>query len=217
MRIAILGPPGSGKSTRAKTIGELYHLPVITSSELLKDSIRENTDHGKLIQTFMDRGELVPDEIVNQVVKDRLQKPDTENGFVLDGYPRNIAQAEALSSFLKKEGKELDYAVQVEVDIKKLVNRLSKRRVCPNCGATYHLKYNPPAKDNICDRCGFKLIQRDDDKPEIIRRRLKDYQKRVQPLLDNYNAEGKLKHISGDIALEKLHQILNELFDYKRQ
>jgi adenylate kinase len=212
MRIVVLGPPGSGKSTRAKIIGELYGLPVITSSDLLRNLADKNTDRGRLVQSFMRKGELVPDEIVNGVVKERMQKPDTEDGFVLDGYPRNMAQAEALSSFLEEEGKELDYVLHVEVDNKKLVDRLSKRRVCPNCGAVYNLDYNPPEEPGICDKCGSKLIQRSDDKPEIIRRRLEDYMKRVQPLLMKYKEKGKLKHVSGDIDIEKLPEVLDNLF-----
>jgi adenylate kinase len=213
MRIAVLGPPGSGKSTRAKIIGKMYGLPVITSSDLLRKLADKNTDRGSLVQSFMRKGELVPDEIVNGVVKERLQKPDTEDGVVLDGYPRNMAQEEALSSFLEEEGKELDYVLHVEVDNTKLVDRLSKRRVCPNCGAIYHLDYNPPEELGVCDRCGSELIQRSDDDPEIIQRRLEDYMNRVQPLLRKYKAKNKLKHVSGDIDIEKLLEVLGNLFE----
>lgn len=210
MRMVILGPPGSGKSTRSKIISELYDLPIITTSTLLKEVVKENTEQGRLIQNLMQKGELVPDHIVNQIVKDKLQET-VETGFILDGYPRNLSQADVLSEFLEDMNKELDNVVQVELSTDKLIERLTKRRVCPNCGATYHLDYNPPKKSGICDQCGSELIQREDDKPAIVKRRIEEYQKRTQPLIEKYSKEGKLKKISGEVELEKLPQAFEEL------
>lgn len=210
MRMVILGPPGSGKSTRSKIISELYDLPIITTSTLLKEVVKENTEQGRLIQNLMQKGELVPDHIVNQIVKDKLQET-VETGFILDGYPRNLSQADVLSEFLEDMNKELDNVVQVELSTDKLIERLTKRRVCPNCGATYHLDYNPPKKSGICDQCDSELIQREDDKPAIVKRRIEEYQKRTQPLIEKYSKEGKLKKISGEVELEKLPQAFEEL------
>lgn len=210
MRMVILGPPGSGKSTRSKIISKLYDLPILTTSALLREVVKDNTEQGKLIQSLMQKGELVPDEIVNQIVKDKLRKT-VKTGFILDGYPRNLSQADVLSQFLEEENKELDHVVQVELSTDKLLERLTKRRVCPKCGATYHMDYNPPQKEGICDQCGSELIQREDDKPAIVRKRIEEYQKRTQPLVERYSKEGKLKKISGEIDLEKLPQAFEEL------
>ncbi len=204
MRVVLLGPPGSGKGTCAKIIGELYNVPVITTGEMLRAAVAESTPLGVTAKNYMDRGELVPDDLVNALVEERLREPDARNGFILDGYPRSPRQAEALENVLKKSGKKLDHVLHVALEDEIIIERLSRRRSCPKCGAIYHLHHKPPRVDEKCDICASKLIQRNDDKEEVIRRRLEVYREKTQPLLDFYQRRGIIKVIRGDIDLKKL-------------
>ena len=211
MRVVMLGPPGSGKGTQAHIISELYGVPVVTTGDMLRDAAARGTEHGLTAKGYMDRGELVPDEIVNAVVRDRLGRPDVEEGFILDGFPRSWAQAEALNGILDERGLRLDYVVHVTLGDEAIVARLSKRRSCPRCGAVYHLGSRPPRTMGVCDVCGARLVQRDDDRPEVIRNRLKVYREKTRPLLESYEAAGIVREMPGDTPLEELPGLLRSL------
>lgn len=203
-RIAVLGPPGSGKGTRARIIGKMFDIPVITTGDMLREAIAEGTEMGRLADSYMKRGELVRDDIVISLVEERLSKPDVEGGFVLDGFPRSLSQAEALDRILKQKGVILDVVLNVVASPYTIVSRLSLRRSCPKCGAVYHLKDMPPKEDEMCDECGSRLIQRDDDRVEIIRHRLEVYERQTFPILERYEKVGKVKEISGELAIDQI-------------
>jgi adenylate kinase len=211
VRIIMLGPPGSGKGTQAQILSELYCVPVITTGDMLRDSVDRGTRYGKLAKDYMERGDLVPDGIVNRIVGDRLKRNDLSEGFILDGYPRSIPQADALDKILDENNQELDYVIHVVLDDESIIDRLSKRRVCPNCGAVYHLESNPPKIPDVCDECGSKLIRRNDDSPDVIRKRLKVYREKTKPLLERYEERGIVVDVPGDVDLCKLPQMLKEL------
>jgi adenylate kinase len=204
LRIVLLGPPGSGKGTCAKIIGEVYGVPVITTGDMLRSAVAKATPLGVTAKGYMDRGELVPDDLVNDLVAERLREPDAANGFILDGYPRSPKQADALDKILKTSGKKLDDVLHVTLEDKVIIDRLGKRRSCPKCGAVYHLESNKPKAEGKCDKCGSALILRDDDKADVIKRRLEVYRDKTQPLLDFYEKNGKIKTLRGDIDLKKL-------------
>ena len=204
MRVVLLGPPGSGKGTCAKIIGEVYGVPVITTGDMLRAAVAKATPLGVTAKGYMDRGELVPDDLVNDLVAERLREPDASNGFILDGYPRSPKQAEALDKILKASGTKLDDVLHVMLEDHVIVDRLGKRRSCPKCGAVYHLESNKPKTEGRCDKCGAALILRDDDKADVIKRRLEVYREKTQPLLDFYEKKGKLKTLRGDLDLKKL-------------
>jgi len=211
MRIMILGPPGSGKGTRARIISDMYGIPVITTGDMLREAAARGTRLGAVAKGYMDRGELVPDDIVNGIVAERLQKADLEKGFVLDGYPRSVAQADALDEILEEAGIELDHVVVVDVKDETIISRLSLRRSCPRCGEIYHLKKKPPRRDEICDRCGFTLIQRSDDEEEVIRRRLEVYREKTQPLIERYGKRGLIRFVDGDIPIDAIPSEMRRL------
>ncbi len=211
MRVVLLGPPGSGKGTCAKIIGELYGVPVITTGDMLRAAVAKATQLGMMAKGYMDRGELVPDDLVNDLVTERLGERDAANGFILDGYPRSVKQAEALDKILKKTNKKLDHILHVTLEDEVIIDRLSKRRSCPKCGAIFHLENKPPRKTGKCDVCETSLVQRDDDKPDVIRRRLDVYREKTQPLLDFYEKKGRVKTIRGDIALAQLPEALKRV------
>ncbi len=168
MKIIILGPPGSGKGTRAHIISELFELPVITTGDMLRGAVREKTEYGLEAKTYMDKGDLVPDDIVNGIVKERMSRPDVVKGFILDGYPRSVNQAEALDEILNGKGMKLTHVLSVVLSDEEIIERLSKRRNCPECNEIYHLVSKPPKKEGACDKCGAKLILREDDKEDVI-------------------------------------------------
>lgn len=199
-----MGLPGSGKGTRARIIGKMYGIPVITTGDMLRKAIARGTEKGRLAEGYMKRGELVRDDIVISVVEERLSKPDVEEGFVLDGFPRSMRQAEALDRILKQKGTVLDTILNVVASPDTIVSRLSLRRSCPKCGAVYHLRDLPPRDDEICDECGSGLIQRDDDKVEIIRRRLEVYEKQTFPILERYENAGNVLEISGELDVDRI-------------
>ena len=197
MRIIMLGAPGAGKGTQAKKIAEKYGIPHISTGDIFRANIKNGTELGKKAKTYMDQGLLVPDELTCDLVVDRIQQPDAKNGYVLDGFPRTIPQAEALDAALAANGEKIDYAVNVEVPDENIVNRMSGRRACVGCGATYHIVYNPTKVEGKCDTCGADLILRDDDKPETVLNRLKVYHEQTQPLIDFYTKKGVIAEVDG--------------------
>lgn len=201
-----MGLPGAGKGTQAEKINEKYNIPHISTGDMFRLAIKEGTDQGKKAKEYMDQGELVPDEVTNGIVKERLRKDDCKNGFLLDGFPRTIAQAEALESIVKDINQSIDYVIHVDVPEGKLVERLTGRRICPTCGTTYHVVYNPPKEDGICDKDGSTLIQRDDDKPETVKKRLSVNIEQTKPLLDFYHDKGYLVTVNGDQEINQVFQ-----------
>ncbi len=199
--IILLGPPGAGKGTQAKKISEEFSIPQISTGDMLREAVKNGTQMGKLAKTHMDKGGLVPDEVVIGIVKERLQAPDCRNGFILDGFPRTIPQAEALDRVTRELRKEIQTVLSLEVDEKGLMERLCGRRTCTGCGAMYHVQFNRPKADGKCDKCGTALIQRDDDKEETILARLANYKKMTEPLLKHYKGSGKIRSVmaTGDI------------------
>ncbi|HIX60454.1 MAG TPA: adenylate kinase [Candidatus Blautia gallistercoris] len=202
MRIIMLGAPGAGKGTQAKKIAEKYGIPHISTGDIFRANIKNGTELGKKAKTYMDQGLLVPDELVCDLVVDRVQQPDCENGYVLDGFPRTIPQAEALDEALKSLGSAIDYAIDVDVPDENIVNRMGGRRACVKCGATYHVVYNAPKVEDVCDACGDKLILREDDKPETVQKRLAVYHEQTQPLIDYYTTAGVMKRVDGTQDME---------------
>lgn len=202
MKIIMLGAPGAGKGTQAKKIAEKYQIPHISTGDIFRANIKEGTELGKKAKTFMDQGALVPDELTVALVVDRIQKDDCENGFVLDGFPRTIPQAEVLDKTLADMGKKMDYAIDIDVLDENIVKRMGGRRACVNCGATYHIENVPTKVEGICDKCGSETILRDDDKPETVQKRLSVYHEQTQPLLDYYSRQGILKSVDGMRPME---------------
>ena len=202
MKIIMLGAPGAGKGTQAKKIAAKYEIPHISTGDIFRANIKNGTELGKKAKTYMDQGLLVPDELVVDLVVHRVQQEDCKNGYVLDGFPRTIPQAESLDAALEKLGEKIDYAVNVEVPDENIINRMGGRRACVGCGATYHIVYNPTKVEGVCDACGEKLILRDDDKPETVQKRLTVYHDQTQPLIDYYSKSGVLKEVDGTVDME---------------
>ena len=197
MKIVMLGTPGAGKGTQADKIAEKYGLPHISTGDIFRKNIKEGTELGKEAKSYMDAGKLVPDELTVRLLLDRVKNDDCAKGYILDGYPRTIPQAEALDKELTKLGEKIDYAINVDVPDENIINRMSGRRACLKCGATYHLKYVPPKKDGICDECGSELVIRDDDKPETVKNRLAVYHEQPQPLIEYFEKQGVLHTVDG--------------------
>jgi adenylate kinase len=197
MNLILLGPPGAGKGTQAQRIVDRYHIPQISTGDILRAAVKESTPLGMKAKGFMDQGQLVPDEIVIGIIEERLKAKDCDPGFTLDGFPRTIPQAEALQPILTNIEKKIDHVINIEVDPEELVRRLTGRRTCKNCGAMFHLFFQPPKKEGICDRCGGTLYQRADDKEETIRTRLKEYEKQTAPLIQYYQGKKTLRSIQG--------------------
>ena len=202
MKIIMLGAPGAGKGTQAKKIADKYQIPHISTGDIFRANIKEGTELGKKAKSYMDQGQLVPDELTLELIMDRFQNPDCENGYVLDGFPRTIPQAEALTEALAKKGETIDYAINVEVPDENIINRMGGRRACLACGSTYHIVYAPTRVEGLCDRCGEKLVLRDDDKPETVKNRLNVYHNQTQPLIDYYSKQGKLAEVDGTQSME---------------
>ena len=197
MKIIMLGAPGAGKGTQAKQIASKYDIPHISTGDIFRANIKNGTELGNKAKSYMDKGLLVPDELVVDLVVDRVAEKDCEKGYVLDGFPRTIPQAEALDAALAKNGESMEYAINVEVPDENIVKRMSGRRACVACGATYHLEHIPPKTEGVCDTCGKELILRDDDKPETVLNRLNIYHEQTQPLIDYYTTKGILKEVDG--------------------
>ena len=208
MKIIMLGAPGAGKGTQAKKIAEKYGIPHISTGDIFRANIKNGTELGKKAKTYMDEGLLVPDELVVDLVVDRVQQEDCKNGYVLDAFPRTTPQAEALDKALAELGEKMDYAINVEVPDENIVNRMSGRRACVGCGATYHIVHAPTKVENICDTCGGELILRDDDKPETVLKRLGVYHEQTQPLIQYYTDKDILVEVDGTVDLEDVFKAI---------
>lgn len=204
MNLILMGLPGAGKGTQAEKIVEKYGIPHISTGDMFRAAIKDGTELGLKAKSFMDQGHLVPDEVTIGIVRERLAKDDCQNGFLLDGFPRTVAQAEALEETLKLMNRKLDFVLNIHVDQQLLIDRLTGRRICKECGATYHLIFNPPAEEGICSKCGGELYQRADDNEETVANRLEVNIKQTQPLLDFYNNLGYVKTIEGDQEISKV-------------
>ena len=204
MKLILLGAPGAGKGTQAEKIVEKYGIPAISTGNILRAAVKDGTEMGLKAKSFMDAGQLVPDEVVIGIIKDRLKEKDCENGFILDGFPRTIPQAEALDKALAELGQKMDYAIDVDVPDENIVKRMGGRRACLNCGATYHIVFNPTKVEGKCDACGAETVLRDDDKPETVQKRLSVYHEQTQPLIDYYKAQGILKSVDGTKPMDEV-------------
>ncbi|EKN65146.1 adenylate kinase [Schinkia azotoformans] len=211
MNLVLMGLPGAGKGTQAERIVEKYAIPHISTGDMFRAAIKEGTELGIKAKSFMDQGALVPDEVTIGIVKERLAKDDCKKGFLLDGFPRTVPQAEALEVLLTELDRQIHYVINIEVDTSKLMERLTGRRICKSCGATYHMVFNPPANEGVCDKCGGELYQRSDDNAETVGNRLEVNIKQTQPLLDFYNEKGYLRNINGDQDIEVVAKDLDEL------
>lgn len=211
MKIIMLGAPGTGKGTQAKKIAAKYNIPHISTGDIFRANIKNGTELGKKAKTYMDQGLLVPDDLVVDLVVDRVGQDDCERGYVLDGFPRTIPQAEALTKALADMGQKVDYAIDVDVPDENIVRRMSGRRACVGCGATYHVVYAPTKKEGICDTCGGELILRDDDKPETVQKRLNVYHEQTQPLIDYYTEAGILKTVDGTVDIDDVFQSIVDI------
>lgn len=210
MKIIMLGAPGAGKGTQAKQIADKYSIPHISTGDIFRANIKNGTELGKKAKEYMDQGFLVPDELTCDLVMDRIKQDDCTNGFVLDGFPRTIPQAEALDAALEKINEKMDFAIDVDVPDENIVKRMSGRRACLNCGATYHIVSIPTKVEGICDRCGSPVVLRDDDKPETVQKRLTVYHEQTQPLIDYYTTQGVLKTVDGT---RDLNEVFQEIVD----
>lgn len=197
MKIIMLGAPGAGKGTQAKLISEKYNIPHISTGDIFRENLKNGTELGKKAKEYMDKGLLVPDDFTCDLVIDRISKDDAKNGYILDGFPRTLAQADVLTEALKKRGEAIDYAIDIEVADDFIIDRMSGRRACLSCGATYHLKFAAPKKEGVCDVCGKELVLRNDDKPETVKKRLEVYHDQTQPLIDYYKKAGILHQFDG--------------------
>src|SRR5699024_573829 len=204
LNLILMGLPGAGKGTQAEKINETYHIPHISTGDMFRLAIKEGTELGQKAKEYMDQGALVPDDVTVGIVKERLGKDDCKEGFLLDGFPRTVAQAKSLQTLLKEMDKSIDYVLHVDVPEDDLVERLAGRRICPTCGATYHVMYNPPQKEGICDNEGSKLIQREDDQAETVKNRLNVNLEQMKPLLDFYHDKGYLVKIDGDQQIDQV-------------
>ena len=212
MNIIMLGAPGAGKGTISTRLNEKYKLPHISTGDIFRENIKNETELGKLAKNYIDNGQLVPDSITINLISDRLDKNDCQNGYILDGFPRNIIQAEGLRQSLSEKSKNIDYVIYIYADEDKIIDRLSGRRVCEKCGTPYHIKTLKPKVDGICDLCGGKLIQRKDDSIEVIKDRLKVYNEQTKPLIDYYKKEGILREVDGFDTVENvLHNVIQIL------
>jgi adenylate kinase len=208
MNIILIGPPGAGKGTQAKRMIDRLGVPQISTGDMFRAAVKDGTPMGKKAKEYMDKGALVPDEVVIGVVNERFGKPDCKKGFILDGFPRTQEQAKALDGLLKKLGTKLDHVVVIEVPDDFLVDRLTGRRTCRGCNYMHHIKYDPPKKPGVCDKCGGELYQRDDDKEETIRQRLKTYHDQTSPLIKYYSTQGVVRKIDGTASMERVQNAI---------
>ena len=211
MKIIMLGAPGAGKGTQAKMIAAKYGIPHISTGDIFRANIKNGTELGAKAKQYMDKGELVPDELVVDLVIDRFKEPDCANGYVLDGFPRTIPQAEALDKALTAIGETVDYAINVEVPDENIIKRMGGRRACVGCGATYHIVYSPTKVEGKCDTCGADLIIRDDDKPETVKNRLSVYHEQTQPLIDYYTKKGIIKEVDGTVDMNDVFKAITDI------
>ena len=211
MKVIMLGAPGAGKGTQAKMIAEKYSIPHISTGDIFRANIKNGTDLGKEAKTYIDAGKLVPDELTVKILLDRVKEDDCKDGYVLDGFPRTIPQAEVLENALKELNDSVDFAINVDVPDENIVRRMGGRRACLSCGATYHIEHIPPRKEGICDKCGAELVLRDDDKPETVLNRLKVYHEQTQPLIDFYEKKGILKNVDGTVDMKDVFKAITDI------
>ena len=212
MRLVLLGPPGAGKGTQGVVLSKKYSIPHISTGDMLREAVKSGNTTGKKAKEYMDKGELVPDKVVNAIIVERLGQGDAKDGFILDGFPRTVPQAEMLDESLVALGIGLDLVLYFETSKNVAIMRLTGRRICPRCGANYHVKNIPPKKDGICDHCGEGLVQRKDDTEETVRRRLVVYEEQTKSLVDYYTRRGGLRRISGDMDVDEVFRILSGMF-----
>jgi adenylate kinase len=212
-RLLLLGPPGSGKGTQAERLSQALGVPVLGTGDLLRDAIARGTELGLKAKEFVDSGRLVPDDIIIQVMRERMQAEDAREGFILDGFPRTVPQAEGLDRILRELGYELQCVLEIAVDEEAVVERMVNRRICPSCGKVYNLKSSPPAKDSVCDDCGAALIQRSDDRPETIRERMRVYRESTAPLREFYEERGLLRTVDGNGSVEEVFGRILEVLE----
>lgn len=210
MRLILFGPPGAGKGTQAKRLEEELGTPQLSTGDMLRAARRGGTELGKKAAAYMDAGKLVPDEVVVGLIEERIQKPECEKGFLLDGFPRTLPQAEALDAMLERRGQRIDHVISIEVPDEDIVHRLSQRRSCPSCGTVYHLEHMPPKEPGRCDKDGTELVQREDDKPETIKKRLEAFHAQTAPLKELYRERGLLKSVDGTKPPDGVHQEIRE-------
>lgn len=208
MKIIMLGAPGAGKGTQAKMIADQYSIPHISTGDIFRLNIKNGTDLGKEAKTYMDQGQLVPDELTVKILLDRVAKEDCKDGYVLDGFPRTIPQANVLDQELTKLGEKIDYAIDVNVPDENIVRRMSGRRACLSCGSTFHIEHIPPKSEGVCDHCGKELVLRDDDKAETVLNRLKVYHDQTQPLIEFYTKKGVLRTVDGTLPMQEVFQAI---------
>ena len=208
MKIIMLGAPGAGKGTQAKMIAEKYSIPHVSTGDIFRANIKNGTQLGMEAKQYMDQGLLVPDELTVKILLDRVANEDCKNGYVLDGFPRTIPQAEVLDKALSELGDQIDYAINVDVPDENIVKRMGGRRACLSCGATYHIEHVPPKSEGICDSCGQELVLRDDDKPETVQNRLNVYHEQTQPLTEFYSAKGVLKTVDGTMDMKEVFEAI---------
>lgn len=206
MNIVLLGPPGAGKGTQAKRMIERYGIPQISTGDMLRAALKAGTPLGLEAKKYMDKGALVPDEVVVGLVKERIQQDDCQKGYMLDGFPRNVSQAGTLDAMLKELGQKIDHVVCIDVPDQELIQRLTGRRTCRECGAGYHVMFDPPKKDGVCDKCGGELYQRDDDNEATVTSRLKVYADQTKPLIEYYEKQGKLRKIDGLGSIDEIFE-----------
>jgi adenylate kinase len=212
MNLIIIGPPGSGKGTQGGLVAERFHIPQIATGDILRDAVRNRSVLGLKANAFMVKGELVPDELVIRIIEDRLMQRDCAKGFLLDGFPRTVVQAEALERMLGKRGLALDHVINIEIETGELIKRLMGRRTCSRCSAMFHLLFNPPKKEGFCDQCGGSLYERDDDKEETIRSRLEVYSQQTEPVIQYYASQGLIRSINGVGHIDDIfHRILEAI------
>ncbi len=212
MKLILLGPPGAGKGTQADVISTKLNMPHISTGDMLREAVKEGKPVGKKAKEYMESGELVPDEVVTEIVKQRLEKPDVKKGFILDGYPRTTAQAESLDKALEASGNNIDIVLYFKTSPEVSIARLSGRRICSECGANYHIKNRPAKKEDVCDKCGKKLYQRKDDEPGTVKNRLKVYEEKTKDLIEYYKKKSLLREVPGDFEVEALYNVLRDLF-----
>lgn len=213
MRLILLGGPGAGKGTQAKKLVEKYNIPQISTGDILRGAVKNNTELGQKAKSFMDAGELVPDDVIIGIVKDRIQENDCEKGFIFDGFPRTTAQAEELDTMLTELNIKLDSAINFKVSDEVIVARMSGRRTCAQCQAVFNVKFNPPKQEGVCDKCSGELTQRDDEKEDVVRNRLKVYEDQTAPLIDFYNNKGLLKDINGEQEINTIFEEVTNMLD----
>ncbi len=211
--IILIGPPGVGKGTQGTRLRDHYNIPLISTGDILREAVKEGTPLGRQAKEYMDRGELVPDEVVVGIVGERLRCSDCSGGFILDGFPRTIAQAEALEELLRRDGKAITDVIMLDVPEEEIIRRLSGRRICRRCGAAYHVVFNPPKEEGRCDRCGGELYQRDDDNEETVRARLRVYNSQTRPLIEYYEERGLLRRVDGVDTIEGIFERITRILE----